>query len=111
MGKIVRIILDELPHHPHHRLWKQLAERLSKELGVPLEVITEDYVFAIEHGETDDLGMASLPQLFVELEGGRVELVLSRFPFDPATTNPDPEEAYKQAMRRIKELIGGAGES
>lgn len=104
MARIVKVILDDLPHHPFHKQWKQLAERLAKELGVPLEVKSEDYVFAVEHGETDDLGMASLPQLFVELEGGEIRLVLSRFPFNPATMQADPDEAYRQAMERIKEI-------
>jgi hypothetical protein len=106
VARIVKVILADLPHHPFHKHWKQLAERLAKELNVPLEVKSEDYLFAVEHGETDELGMASLPQLFVELEGGEIKLILSRFPFNPATMQADPEEAYRQAIRRIKEIMG-----
>ncbi|MCE4616377.1 MAG: hypothetical protein F7C09_04855 [Aeropyrum sp.] len=104
MGRVVKIILDDLPHHPLHKMWLSLAERLSKELGAELVVIKEDYVFAMEHGETDDLGMTWLPQLFAELEDGSIKLVLSQFPFNPSTGQSDPDAAFETAMKRIEEI-------
>lgn len=104
MGKITKIILDDLPSHPLHKMWVNLAERLSKELGVELEILKEDYVFAMEHGETDDLGMTWLPQLFAQLESGEVRLVLSKFPFNPSTGQSDPDAAYSQAMEIVKKI-------
>jgi len=106
MGKIKKIILDTIESHPLHRSWLRLAEQLANEAGVPLEVKKEDYVFAITHGDTDDLGMAWLPQLFAELEDGTVKLVLSQFPFDPKTTQPDPEEALRKARGKLREISG-----
>ncbi len=105
MAKVVKLILDTAEHHPLHRAWLKLAEGLAKELGVDVEVKKEDYVFAIEHGETDDLGMAWLPQLFAELEDGSVKLILSRYPFDPSTTKPDEKLAYEEAKKKIDELL------
>ncbi len=105
MGKIVKIILDTAEFHPLHNAWKKLAEKLSQELGVPLEVKKEDYMYAIEHGQTDDLGMAALPQLFAELENGEVKLILGTYPFDPATTKPDEEMAYNEAKKKIEEIL------
>ena len=109
MAEIAKIILVDLPHHPYSKHWRKLAEKIAKELGVPLEVKNEDYVFAIEHGETDDLGMASLPQLFAQTEDGEIKLLLSRFPFNPATLQADPEEALKAVKERIREIQEGNG--
>lgn len=105
MVKITKIILDTAEHHPLHKAWLKLAESLSKELDAQLEVKKEDYVFAIEHGETDDLGMAWLPQLFAETENGEIKLILSKYPFDPKTTKPDEKMAYEEAKKKIEEIL------
>ncbi|MCX8195509.1 MAG: hypothetical protein N3F67_00260 [Acidilobaceae archaeon] len=104
LPKISRVILDTAEHHPLHKDWLKLARSLSQELGVELEVLSEDYVFAIEHGETDDLGMAWLPQLFARLEDGSVKLLLSRYPFDPQTAKPNEQMALEEVRRRLREI-------
>jgi hypothetical protein len=104
MARIVKIVLDTAPFHPLHNMWVKLSESIAKELGVELEIKKEDYMYAITHGETDDLGMAWLPQLFAVTSDGKVELLLSRFPFDPVTTKPDEDEARRQVLQRIKEI-------
>jgi len=108
MAKIVRLVLDDLPSHPLSKKWRELAEKLAKEYGLELKVIVEDYMYAVNHGETDDLGMTWLPQLFAEDEEGKVYLVLSRFPFNEATGDPDPEKAYQEAKKRLEELLKNA---
>ncbi len=105
MGRVAKIILDTAEFHPLHNAWKKLAEKLSKELDIPLEIKKEDYVFAIEHGETDDLGMAALPQLFVQLENGSVKLILGSYPFDPVTTKPNEDMAYEEAKKKLEEIM------
>lgn len=105
MGKIKKLVLDTAEFHPLHKAWMKLAEKLAQEFGVELEVKKEDYVYAIEHGLTDDLGMAALPQLFAELEDGTVKLVLGTYPFDPATTKPDEEMAYQEAKKNIERIV------
>ena len=105
MARIRKIILDTAEFHPLHKAWLNLAKRLAEELGVELEVKKEDYLYAIEHGQTDDLGMASLPQLFAELEDGSVVLIMAEYPFDPKTTKPDKELAYKEAKKKIEEIL------
>jgi hypothetical protein len=104
VAKIKKIILDTAEFHPLHKAWLNLAKRVAEELGVDLEVKKEDYIFAIEHGQTDDLGMASLPQLFAELEDGRIVLLLAEYPFDPKTTKPDKDLAYKAVREKLEEL-------
>ena len=104
MARIVKLVLDTAEHHPLHKAWLKLSQALSEEFNVELEVRREDYVYAINHGETDELGMAWLPQLFAEMEDGSVRLVLSRYPFDPATTKPDEEKALEEARSRIREI-------
>ena len=105
MARITKLVLDTIKHHPLHKMWLNLAKSLAEELGVELEVKEEDYVYAIDHGDTDELGMAWLPQLFAVLDNGEVKLVLSQFPFDPKTTKPDPEAALEEARRKIKEIL------
>lgn len=104
MPRIVKLVLDTADHHPLHKDWVRLAKALSQELGVELSIISEDYVFAISHGETDDLGMASLPQLFAVLDDGSVKLLLSKYPFDPVTAKPSEEMAIKEIRERISQL-------
>lgn len=106
MARIVKLVLDTAEFHPLHRAWLRLSEALARELGVELEVRREDYVYAIEHGETDELGMASLPQLFAETEDGRVELVLGKYPFNPETTEPDESMALELARKRLRAIMG-----
>ncbi|MEB2836811.1 MAG: hypothetical protein GSR80_000938 [Desulfurococcales archaeon] len=105
MARIAKLVLDTIKHHPLHKMWLNLAKSLAEELGVELEVKEEDYVYAIDHGDTDELGMAWLPQLFAVLDNGEVKLVLSQFPFDPKTTKPDPQAALEEARRKIKEIL------
>jgi len=107
MPRVVKIVLDTIEHHPLHRMWVDLARELAEELGVELEIKSEDYVYAIDHGDTDELGMAWLPQLFAVLDNGEVRLVLSQFPFDPKTTEPDPKAALEEARKRLGEIAAG----
>lgn len=104
MPKVVKIVLDTADHHPLHKEWVKLAKAISEELGVELNIINEDYLFAINHGETDDLGMASLPQLFAVLEDGAVKLLLSKYPFDPVTAKPSEEMAFKEVREKLSQL-------
>ena len=105
MGKIKKFVLDTAEFHPLHKAWLKLAKRLAEEYGVDLEIRKEDYMYAIEHGKTDDLGMAALPQLFAELEDGSIKLVLGEYPFDPATTKPDETMAYEQAKKAVEDIL------
>jgi len=49
--------------------------------------------------------MAWLPQLFLEMEDGSVKLVMSQYPFDPATTKPSDEMALAEARRKVQEIL------
>lgn len=106
MPRLAKIVLDTTKHHPLHGAWLSLAESLAREYGVELEVKEEDYIFAMEYGDKDDIGMTWLPQLFAVLDDGTVKLILSQYPFDPKTTNPDPGMAYEEAKRRLAEVTG-----
>ncbi|MEM4043424.1 MAG: hypothetical protein QXU60_03340 [Sulfolobales archaeon] len=61
-------------------------------------------MYANEHGEKDDFGFAWLPQLFVELDDGRVVLVLSKIPFNTATLKPDLDEAKKIIEAKLRDI-------
>jgi hypothetical protein len=108
MSQLKKLILVTADHHPQHKLWVELAERLAKELGAELDVRYEDYVLLVEYGDTDDLGMAWLPQLLAELDDGKIVLLLSRLPLGK-DLNPDLEEAYHAVIKRVDEITSGQG--
>ncbi len=103
MAKPRKLILVTAPHHPQHKLWIQLLEEVANEKSLDKEVRIEDYVLLVEHGDTDDLGMAWLPQLLVELDNGEIKLLLSRMPLDE-NLQPSLELAKKEVMKRLEEL-------
>lgn len=103
MSRVKKLILVTADHHPLHKYFMTLADRLAKELGVEKEVKIEDYVFLIEHGDTDELGMAWLPQLLAELDDGRIVLLLSKAPFD-SQLKPDLERGYEEIISRVRSL-------
>ncbi len=84
MVKPKKLILVSAEHHPYHNKWLKLMKEVADELGLETEVKLEDYVFVIEHGVTDELGMAGLPQLLVELEDGSIKPLLHEIPLDEA---------------------------
>ena len=91
------------PHHPQHKLWIQLLEEVANEKGLDKEIRIEDYVLLVEHGDTDDLGMAWLPQLLVELDNGEIKLLLSRMPLDE-NLQPSLELAKKEVLKKLEEI-------
>jgi len=103
VAKPRKLILVTAPHHPQHKLWIQLLEEVANEKSLDKEVRIEDYVLLVEHGDTDDLGMAWLPQLLVELDNGEIKLLLSRMPLDE-NLQPSLELAKKEVMKRLEEL-------
>ena len=100
---IKKLILVTASHHPHHKMFIKLLNKLVEELKVEKEIKSEDYLFLIKHGETDEFGMAWIPQLLVELEDGNIKPILTKMPFDKSL-RPDLEEAYKECLSKLKEL-------
>ncbi|AFH42312.1 hypothetical protein FFONT_0322 [Fervidicoccus fontis Kam940] len=103
MSKPKKLILVSAEHHPYHKKWLQLSQEVAQTLGLDFELKLEDYVFAIEHGVTDELGMAGLPQLFVEMEDGRIAVVLSEVPLD-SNYQPDFEKSKAEVIEKIKNI-------
>ncbi len=103
MAKPRKLILVTAPHHPQHKLWIQLLEEVANEKGLDKEIRIEDYVLLVEHGDTDDLGMAWLPQLLVELDNGEIKLLLSRMPLDE-NLQPSLELAKKEVLKKLEEI-------
>ena len=102
MAKIKKIYLVTATHHPYHELWMKLAKEVADKLGVELEVKYEDYLFLIEHGDTDEYGMAWVPQIVAEFEDGTYA-VLSQLPLNESL-QPDPEKAVEIMLNKVKEL-------
>ncbi len=101
LPKVKKIILVSARHHPLHRVWEEVAREISSRVNVELEVREEDYIFLNQYGEKDEYGLAWLPQLFAELEGGRIILLLSKMPLDHSL-KPDKEQAIKEALSKLE---------
>ncbi len=106
MPRIKKLILVTATHHPLHSLWVKLVDEIASELGIDKEIKYEDYVLLTEYGDTDEFGMAWLPQLLAELDDNSVKLLLSQMPLNEAL-QPDYEKAKELITTRIKELEGG----
>ncbi len=105
MTRVKKLILVTATHHPLHGLWMKLVEEIASELGLDKEVRYEDYVILTEYGDTDEFGMAWLPQLLAELEDGSIKLIMSQMPLNEAL-QPDYEKAREVILSKIKELEG-----
>jgi hypothetical protein len=101
VAKPVKLVLVTAEHHPYHKLWMKLLDKIAEKTGLRKEVKIEDYVYLIEHGDTDEYGMAWLPQLLVEYDDGSVKLLLSKLPLN-AKFEPDLEEAERIVLSKLK---------
>lgn len=101
MVTVKKLILVTAEHHPYHNQWLAMSKELANILGVELEIKIEDYVFAIEHGVTDEFGMAGLPQLLVELADGSIKPLLHEIPLD-SNFQLDFQAAKKLALEKIE---------
>lgn len=106
MGKIKKLILVTAEHHPLHKYFTMLTKKVADELKVDVEVREEDYLFLIEHGDTDELGMAWIPQILAELDDGKIILLLSKAPFD-SELKPDLEKGYEEIMVKLRTVMSG----
>ncbi|MEM4553095.1 MAG: hypothetical protein QXW05_03490 [Ignisphaera sp.] len=98
---IEKFILVTATHMPQHKHFKKLAEELSKELKIDLEIREEDYVFVSTYGEKDEFGMSWLPQLFAVVDG-EIKPILTKFPINEKTLELD----YEKALKEVKEKLG-----
>ncbi|MEM4502700.1 MAG: hypothetical protein QXV42_04560, partial [Ignisphaera sp.] len=98
---IEKFILVTATHMPQHKHFKKLAEELSKELKIDLEIREEDYVFVSAYGEKDEFGMSWLPQLFAVVDG-EIKPILTKFPINEKTLELD----YEKALKEVKEKLG-----
>ncbi|MCY0867924.1 MAG: hypothetical protein OWQ48_01650 [Desulfurococcus sp.] len=103
MVKVKKIVLVTAEHHPYHKLWMKLAETLGRKINAEVEVRNEDYVYLVEHGDKDELGMSWLPQILAELDDGRVQWLLSQLPLNERL-EPDEEEAVRKMSDKLREL-------
>ncbi|MCX8209029.1 MAG: hypothetical protein N3G79_05255 [Sulfolobales archaeon] len=104
MGRLARLILVTADHHPLHKYFKEIAEELSRRYGVPLEIRVEDYLFLIQYGDTDEYGMAWVPQILAELDSGEIFKVLTK-PILDSMGNISKENDVSASIRSIESAI------
>lgn len=78
MAGVKKLVLVTDKDHALHKHFSGLAEKLSKEFNVPLEYRWGDYVYVTQYGDSDELGLTWLPQLFAELDDGSVVKILTQ---------------------------------
>jgi len=105
MVRLSRLILVTADHHPLHKYFKEIAEELSKKYGVPLEVRVEDYLFLIQYGDTDEFGMAWVPQLLAQLDTGEIVKVLTK-PVLDSMGNISKENDLRESTQNIERALG-----
>ncbi len=105
MAGVRKLVLVTEQSHDLHKHFSGLAERLSKELNIPLEYRWGDYVYVTQHGDSDELGITWLPQLFAELDEGTVVKVLTQ-PNLSDSGYLDEERDYKASMEVLKKYLG-----
>lgn len=101
--KVSKLVIVTAEHHPYHKFWLRLADKLSKMLNAPLDVKIEDYVYLVEHGDKDEFGMTWLPQILVEMDNGDVYGLLSQLPLDEKL-EPSEEKAINAMLQRLRDL-------
>jgi len=104
--KAKKLILVTSESHPSHKPFLKVLEDLSKELNLEKEIKNEDYAFLADYGEKDEFGATFLPQLFLETDDGKIIPILTQMPFNPQKLEADPEEGKKQALEKIKNVLG-----
>jgi len=107
MARLSKLILVTADHHPLHKYFKEIAEELSNKYGVPLEVRMEDYLFLIQYGDTDEFGMAWVPQLLAQLDTGEIVKVLTK-PVLDSMGNISKENDLRESTRNIERAIGSS---
>lgn len=101
--RVSKVVVVTAEHHPYHKFWLKLADKLSKMVNAPLDVKIEDYVYLVEHGDKDELGMTWLPQILVETDDGKVYWLLSQLPLNERL-EPSEEKALEEMLRKLREL-------
>ena len=96
MRKIKRLIVVTAEYDPLRKSILRIVKEIAETKNLELEVKEEDWVFLMKYGEKDELGGASIPQVFIEYEDGSIKHVLTRIPIN---------EKGKADKAKAKEII------
>ena len=77
-----KLIVVTASYDPLRKRILRIVNKVASQKGLEVEVREEDWVFLTEHGEKDELGGASMPQVFIEYEDGSIKHVLTRIPLN-----------------------------
>ena len=102
--EVKKFVLVTSKAHPLNKHFTKLARRLAEEFNAELEIKEEDYMYLIKYGDTDELGMAWVPQLLAELDSGQVVKVLTQPNLD-SQGNVDEEKDYQVSVDRLKKAL------
>jgi len=104
MSKVKKLILVTSEGHPQHKYFRKIAEKLAEVHGLEIETKLEDYVFLTKHGETDELGLTWLPQLFAELEDGTIVKLITQPKLTPQGKF-DEDAGLKEAQENLAKYM------
>lgn len=98
---VKRIILAIAEGAPLIRQARSVCEEISRETGIPLEILRDNWDFLYKHGVRDEWGGIDLPQIFIETEEGQIKHVLTRLPLSPEG-KVDLEKAKRILLEAIQ---------
>ncbi len=102
--KVRKFVLVTSKAHPLNKHFTKLAKKLTEEFDAELEVREEDYMYLIKYGDTDELGMAWIPQLLAELDDGEVIKVLTQPNLD-SQGNVDEDRDYQASLENLRKVL------
>lgn len=96
-----KLIVVTASYDPLRKRILRIVNRVASQKNLEVEIKEEDWIFLTEYGEKDELGGASIPQVFIEYEDGSIRHVLTRIPLNEIG-KPDNEAALDIILSALK---------
>jgi len=89
-----KLIVVTASYDPLRKRILRIVNNVASQKRLEVEVKEEDWIFLTKYGEKDELGGASIPQVFIEYDDGSIRHVLTRVPINERG-KPDNEAAER----------------
>jgi len=97
-----KLIVVTASYDPLRKRIMRIVNNVASQRGLEIKVKEEDWIFLSKYGEKDELGGASIPQVFIEYDDGSIKHVLTRVPLNERG-RPDNQAAESIILRALQE--------
>ena len=97
-----KLIVVTASYDPLRKRIMRIVNNVASQKGLEVEIKEEDWIFLSRYGEKDELGGASIPQVFIEYDDGSIRHVLTRIPLNERG-KPDNLAAQKIILKALQE--------